>query len=124
MLKNLYDLKSIKTDNYRKLDEKTVLELVESIKTVGLQEPIQLFIINETREYIVVSGHHRLEAIKRIKDEPKYSEKVFQAEVTRGSLTDYLSEETAIKSVMANSMRKDMVLVECLSQIVRSWFDH
>ena len=112
MLKNLYDLDSIKSDNYRNLDMNTVEKLRQSILAVGLQEPIQLFQVNETGELFVVSGHHRLEAIRQIKAKPQHQDMVFQAEVVRGSQFEYRSQNTAIKSVMANSMRKDMVLVD------------
>ena len=112
MLKNLYDLEIIKADNYRNLDEATVEKIKSSILAVGLQEPIQLFQVNETGELMVVSGHHRLEAMKRIKAEAAHSSMVFQGEVVRGTLMEYRSQNVAVKSVMANSMRKDMAIVD------------
>ncbi|SMF06222.1 ParB/RepB/Spo0J family partition protein [Pseudobacteriovorax antillogorgiicola] len=112
MLKNLYDLDTIKSDNYRSLDEDTVDKLVRSILAIGLQEPIHLFHVNETGELFVISGHHRLEAIRRIKSDPRHAHLVFQAEVVRGSIEEYQSQCTAIKSVMANAMRKDMALLD------------
>ena len=111
MLKNLYDLDVLKNDNYRNLDEDTVEKIKASILAVGLQEPIQLFQVNETGELYVVSGHHRLEAMKRIKAEG-HEDMVFQAELVRGSMLEYRSQNVAIKSVMANSMRKDMAIID------------
>ncbi len=112
MLKNLYDLDVIQSDNYRKIDPKIVDSLVVSILEIGLQEPIRLFQIEETGELFMISGHHRLEAMRKIKRNPLYQKKVFQAYVMRGSQKEYLSQETAIKSVMANSLRPDISLVD------------
>ena len=83
MLKNLYDLDAIKTDNYRDLNPKIVDDLTQSIMEVGLQEPIQLYHIEETGELYVISGHHRLAAMKRVKKHPMHQGMVFQAHVTR-----------------------------------------
>lgn len=112
MLKNIYDLEKIEGANYREISEEAVAALVTSIKEVGLQEPIQLFEVAESGKLYVVSGHHRLEAMKRVSRDPQYSHRVFQAYVTTGTAEELASQKVAIRAVVANVLRKDLSLVE------------
>lgn len=112
MIRNIFDLDIIQSDNYRPLDEPTVAALTESIRQVGLQEPIKLFEILDTKALYVISGHHRLEALRRIKRDPRYKHKVFQAIVMTGTKEEYESKKTAIASVMANMLRKDLDIID------------
>ena len=112
MLKNLYDLNKIKSDNYRDIDVDAVESLANSIKTVGLQEPIRLFEIEETGEQYVISGHHRLEALKRVKRDPDFSHQIFQAFVMSGDKDTYNSQKVAISSVLSNMLRTNLAIVD------------
>jgi ParB family chromosome partitioning protein len=112
VLRNLYDLDSIKSDNYRPLDPHAVEALAASIKEVGLQEPIQLFEVNETKELFVISGHHRLEALKKVKRDPTHAHKIFQALITTGTTDDLKSQKTAISSVVSNILRTDLTIID------------
>lgn len=111
MIRNLYDLNHIRHDNYRPIDEEAVENLTRSIKEVGLQEPISLFEVQETRVMYVISGHHRLEAMKNVMRDPDHDQ-VFKAWVTRGTEEEYQSQKTAVQSVMANMLRTDLGLLD------------
>lgn len=112
MLRNLYDLDQIKEDNYRPLDQAAVDALAASIKEVGLQEPIRLFEVVDTKELHVISGHHRLAALKKIKKDPRYAHKIFQAFILQGSQEDLKSQKTAIHSLISNVLRNDLALID------------
>ncbi|MBQ49856.1 MAG: hypothetical protein CMP10_20915 [Zetaproteobacteria bacterium] len=112
MLKNLYDLSKIKEDNYRQIDDQMVEDLAASIAEVGLQEPIKLFEIKETKELYVISGHHRLRAMKKLAEQPEYKNPSFQAFIIQGTTKEYQSRPTFINAVMSNSMRKDLELLD------------
>lgn len=112
MLTNLFEVDHIRSDNYREIDRDTVNGLVESIKKVGLQEPLKLFEIEGSGEVYVVSGHHRLEAIRKIKRIPEFAHQIFQALIIKGTKEEYLGQKTAIASVVANMLRKNLEIVD------------
>ena len=49
---------------YRPLDDSKMLELIDSIKTNGLLHPIVIW--KKENDYIILSGHNRTEAYKRL----------------------------------------------------------
>ena len=112
MIRNLDDLKAIKHDNHRRISKSAVDSLVKSIKEVGLQEPIRLFEIAATGELYVVSGHHRLEAMKRVQDDPAFAGRVFSAWVVKGTQEEYESQKTVINAVLSNMLRTDLDLLD------------
>ena len=112
MLRNLYDLDSIKCDNYRPLNEEAVEKLCASIKEVGLKEPIHLFEVAATKELYVISGHHRLEALKKVKRDKSHAHKIFQALVTTGSESELYSLKTVEGSVISNMLRTDLGIID------------
>lgn len=74
-------------ENNRDLDEKHVVRLVSSFKKNGWDiEPITV-----NKDYIVISGHHRLEAARRAEIDIKYT--VADVDYTSGQLQDISSTQ-------------------------------
>lgn len=71
----------------------------------------------ETGEYYVLAGHHRLEAMRNIKKNPKHAHIKFQANVVRGSQEEFDSQDTTIKSIMSNAMRRPSTLMEMAAAV-------
>lgn len=53
----------------RPISERIVKLLSESIKEIGLQNPIQVYLPENAEKYILVAGRHRLEAIRALDED-------------------------------------------------------
>ncbi len=54
------------SDRLRRINEEKVIELANSIKEIGLINPIFVRSIDDGREVVLVAGAHRLAAVKRL----------------------------------------------------------
>jgi ParB/RepB/Spo0J family partition protein len=95
---------SLVYDNYRALDEKGIEELMASIKEVGVREPITLKEVDG--KLTIIAGHHRVEAIKRLKKEYPHIHTTVKAIVT----IDQEGVLSNIQKVISNSIRRDNII--------------
>ena len=119
MLKTIFNLEAILLDNYREMNEASIKLLEESILTIGLQEPILLFYAEDTGNYHLVSGHHRLAAMKRIKKLAGHEKDSFVGEVIRGSSKEFQSQGIQLKAILSNCLRKEPSLKDLVAAIGR-----
>ena len=59
-------LAAVESHNYRRINDDHVAALAESIRLVGIRTPITLAQAQDSGRLYVVSGHHRVEAIKKL----------------------------------------------------------
>lgn len=97
------NLDKIRTDgNYRQINEKAVEELMDSIKELGIREPIT--VKEDGDSYFLVSGYHRVEAVRRI----IASHGHFDISIKAIVMSD--EEDPYVRMVIANSLRSESVL--------------
>ncbi|MCE3234040.1 MAG: Site-specific DNA-methyltransferase (adenine-specific) [Vampirovibrio sp.] len=89
-------INDIKIGSRREVDQKNVLKLSESIKAIGLQNPIVL-----TEDYTLVSGRHRLEAVKMLGHD-----------LVEANILPLSSEEAELAEIDENLIRKDLSFLE------------
>ena len=90
------------TGNYRDTNEESVLRLMSSIKEVGVKEPIT--VVEDGDKYLLISGFHRVAAVKRLTEEYPHIDISVQANVIPRD------SDIAVKKVISNSLRHESVI--------------
>ena len=107
----LKDIDSLIPMNYRSIDEKHLESLIDSIRTVGIREPVRVFEVRETKQRYLLCGHHRVEAVKRLR---KLNDTPCEvpAFVEKGSEEDLRSMRKVADSVVSNVLHSKLNLIE------------
>lgn len=120
------NLDILKSNNYREISESHVLALMESIQGTGVQAEVAL-VATETAEgeilLTVEDGHHRLEAVRRLRKEAERSGRHWLYRPlpcrVRVAAQDTVKGAFAIASVMRNQLRKEENLWDKLAAFER-----
>lgn len=120
------DLNLLQSNNYREISESHVTALMESIQETGIQAEVAI-VANEGTdgkiELTVEDGHHRLEAIRRLRNEAERSGRqwLYRPLPCRVRMTtaDTVKGAFAIASVMRNQLRKEENLWDKLAAFER-----
>lgn len=102
MLKTIDDVSKLKPTNYRPINELAVQALMDSIREVGVREPIRVFEAEDTKELIIVGGHHRVEAIKRLKAINPGVSYTLSAFVIKGKKAELTTPDSNLNMVLGN----------------------
>lgn len=104
------ELEELKGANIRQLDHEHVDNLARSILEVGLVEPISVFECEGPLglERHLLSGFHRVAALKKIFQEHKHIQIMIPAKIIRGEIEELSEYKTLLQQVMPNLLRKDM----------------
>lgn len=111
-IENIEAIDGLKSTNYRPINESQIEALMASIREIGLQEPIKIFEIQDSKERFIICGHHRAEAIRRLR---QYNSTIFYnlpAELKRGTREELENQQTIISSIVSNMFRSDMNVLE------------
>lgn len=111
-IENIEAIDKLKSTNYRPINEDQVIALMASIREIGLQEPIKIFEIEGSKERFIISGHHRAEAIRRLREANSRVAYQLPAELRRGTKEELESQTTIVSSIVANMFRSDMTVLE------------
>lgn len=124
----------INQNNKRSMDDTEIDMLAESIKSVGMFNPITVYYDKPSAGYVVLSGHKRLEALKRLgkelvecnvveKPDSLIHEKeaMLQANMHRSTKEDIMNEVAIAESIW-ESMPKP--LQDKYSDMYRKEFKH
>jgi ParB-like chromosome segregation protein Spo0J len=112
MLKTIDDVSKLVAGNYRPINEATVAALMDSIREVGIREPIRVVETEDTRELVVVAGHHRVEAVRRLKAMNPAISYALPALVTKGKKADLGLVDAQVSMVIGNVFAPSAHLVD------------
>jgi hypothetical protein len=120
------NLDMLRSNNYREISEPHVVALMESIQGTGVQAEVAL-VATETPEgeilLTVEDGHHRLEAVRRLRKEAERSGRHWLYRPlpcrVRVAAQDTVKGAFAIASVMRNQLRKEENLWDKLAAFER-----
>jgi ParB-like chromosome segregation protein Spo0J len=120
------DLNILESNNYREISEAHVVALMESIQETGIQAEVAL-VASESSEggisLTVEDGHHRLEAVRRLRQEAERSGRHWLYRHlpcrVRVAAADTVKGAFAIASVMRNQLRKEENLWDKLAAFER-----
>lgn len=120
------NLDILKSNNYREISESHVLALMESIQGTGVQAEVALVATETTEGEILLTvedGHHRLEAVRRLRKEAERSGRHWLYRPlpcrVRVAAQDTVKGAFAIASVMRNQLRKEENLWDKLAAFER-----
>lgn len=102
MLKIIDDVSKLVAGNYRPINEATVAALMDSIREVGIREPIRVVETEDTKELVVVAGHHRVEAVRRLKAMNSAVSYAMPALVTKGKKADLGLVDAQVSMIVGN----------------------
>ena len=111
-MKYLEDLSNLKSHNYRNLSEESVKALMESVLAVGVQEPVHVFEATDTQERYILSGHHRVEAVRRLQTQSPHLMVKLPARVTKGKKAELDEKKNLVPRLLSNLLRTDLNAVE------------
>lgn len=111
-MKFIEDITKLQSTNYRAIDQAKVNILIDSIREVGVQNPIDVFEDSASKKQYIISGHHRAEAIKQLQNLSPSIQYRLPANVIRGSNDELQSKLTAVSSVVSNMMVTDMNIID------------
>ncbi len=109
---NIEAIENLNSANYRPINEDQVAALMASIREIGLQEPIKVFEIKDTKERFIICGHHRAEAIRRLREANATIFYNLPTELKRGTREELESQSTIVGSIVSNMFRTDMTVFE------------
>ncbi|SMF22896.1 ParB/RepB/Spo0J family partition protein [Pseudobacteriovorax antillogorgiicola] len=111
-IENIESIDKLESTNYRPINEDQVTALVASIREIGLQEPIKIFELEGTKQRYIISGHHRAEAIRQLRESNARIVYALPAELKRGTKEELESQTIVVSSIVANMFRSDMTVLE------------
>jgi len=126
---NCPDLLILKSSNYRDLKDDRVQSIKESILSFGVKEPVLCDCKFKTvgskkiAQIFVVDGHHRIEAVRRLREEDITFERMgieralpVRVRLMKGEAGDDISANSVISQVVANAnFAKEDVLERSLA---------
>ena len=120
------NLDMLTSNNYREISESHVLALMESIQETGVQAEVALVATQSPEGDIILTvedGHHRLEAVRRLRKEAERSGRHWLYRHlpcrVRVAAQDTVKGAFAIASVMRNQLRKEENLWDKLAAFER-----
>lgn len=104
---------------YGRLNHSKMLELIESIKEIGLQNSIVVWEV-DTNKYMILSGHNRVHAYKLLRDnEDKEKYKTISAEIfKKNQITEDVAKQIIIDT---NWVQRQLTPMQKSKSIIRKY---